>query len=90
MDFGYRIRLNSIQKINSEILMNYQGTIFATRLIIRCEVGIEDDTCKIILPPKSNFNKYLLQNIPYYYIIFTQRDKNKCNYINTHTYIHSI
>jgi hypothetical protein len=47
MDFGYRLRLMSIEKTAEGINMNYKATIMATSHVVRCKVVVEFDTCRI-------------------------------------------
>jgi hypothetical protein len=55
MDFGYSLKLISIQKENQESIMSYSSKIYGTTCIIRFRVLLENDSVKIILP--SNFLK---------------------------------
>lgn len=55
MEFGYSLKLVSIQKENQESIMNYSSKIYGTTCIIRFKVLIENDSVKILLP--DNFIK---------------------------------
>ena len=49
MDFGYKIDLKSMNKDVDIITLNYEADILATKNIVRMEVVIENDSCKILL-----------------------------------------
>ena len=60
MDFGYQMKLKSINRIGTGYSLNYLCSILATRKIIRMELKIENDTCKILLPVRFQASKIFL------------------------------
>lgn len=60
MDFGYNLKLKSINKKENKYTMNYQVEIFATMKILRIVVIVENDSSKIILPDNFQEQKLFL------------------------------
>lgn len=51
LHFGYEIGKPHSQTINGEIItINYNANIIATKKVVRFNVVIENDSCKIVLP----------------------------------------
>lgn len=51
MDFGFTMDLKSMNSINGKMfIMNYNSNSFATKHVTRIIVGLENDSCKVILP----------------------------------------
>ena len=46
----YEMELKSIQKEDSVYVMNYVSNKFATKGVVRFNVVVENDTCKLVLP----------------------------------------
>lgn len=49
MDFAYSIKLKSKNENADMTTLNYEAGIMATRSMVRIDVMIENDTCKILL-----------------------------------------
>jgi hypothetical protein len=60
MEFGYPLKLISIQKENQESIMSYSAKIYGTTCIIRFRVLLENDSIKIILPSEFLNQKIFL------------------------------
>lgn len=54
LDFGYEIKLNSQNTTGAITTLNYDADIFATNKVVRLNVVIENDTCKLVLPDDLN------------------------------------
>jgi len=52
LDFRYDITPRSIRNFGDTISLNYQANIIATKRVIRINVVVENDSCKIVLPDK--------------------------------------
>lgn len=52
LDFGYNIDILSNGTDGDTIILNYKADINATKKIVRINVVVENDTCKIVLPNK--------------------------------------
>lgn len=53
MEFGYEIgKAKSQSKIGDVTTLNYDANIDATNVVVRLDVVIENDSCKIVLPNK--------------------------------------
>lgn len=57
MKFGYKIGKPHSQTTEGDVItLNYNGDIIATKTVIRINVVVENDSCKIVLPEKlKNF-----------------------------------
>lgn len=49
MDFGYKIDLKSQIKDGNTIILNYESEKYATKMMMRMNVIVEKDTCRILL-----------------------------------------
>ena len=49
VDFAYHIKLKSKNEHNGITTLNYEAGIMATRNVLRMDVVVENDTCKLIL-----------------------------------------
>jgi len=58
MEFGYEIgKPQSQSKIGDVITLNYDADIDATKVVVRLDIVVENDSCKIVLPNKlKNFH----------------------------------
>jgi len=55
LDFGYEIGKPHSKNISGNIItLNYEADIFATKKVVRIDIIIENDSCKIVLPNKLN------------------------------------
>ena len=51
MKFGYEIGKPHSQNVEGNVItLNYNGNIIATKTVIRINVVVENDSCKIVLP----------------------------------------
>lgn len=57
LDFGYEIGKPHSQSVSGNITtLNYEANIIATKKVVRIDVIIENDSCKIVLP--DNLKKF--------------------------------
>ena len=54
LDFGYKITQKSNGTEGDTIIINYDADIMATKKIVRINVIVENDSCKIVLPDNLN------------------------------------
>lgn len=53
MEFGYEIgKPQSQNKSGNVITLNYDADIDATKVVVRLDIVVENDSCKIVLPNK--------------------------------------
>ncbi len=53
MKFGYELGKPHSQNVEGDFTtLNYNGNIIATKTVVRIDVKLENDSCKIVLPKK--------------------------------------
>jgi hypothetical protein len=62
MEFGYSIKLKSLQIKDGIYTLNYKALVYGTSIIVRMNLVVENDTCKIVLPDDVLDQKIFLKD----------------------------